>query len=193
MKAELQDFATLVDLVAHTLLREVDAELLGWWRHPSLRAVAETVHPPVGPWLDSEPSLDDAAVEYCRLFILPKGTSPVLRAWIPGELERHGFSVVESLVDAERRALGTDGAMPPSAPVVPVDHAGRALAMWAAAAKVENTGVFGDATHQISQGLVRFGEALRTSTQHPLYSTVGALVESLSIGEWHEPVMDNAS
>ena len=65
--------SAVAQLAASILVREVDATLLASLQEPATAAVLKQIEPAAGELLErdwTEVDFDDAAVEYCRLFIL---------------------------------------------------------------------------------------------------------------------------
>jgi TorA maturation chaperone TorD len=72
--------ASLYNLLARLLSTEIDADFLALLHTPDIREIFEQIHPNC---LNID--LEEAATEYCRLFILPRGVPALASAWLPGD------------------------------------------------------------------------------------------------------------
>ena len=165
--------AALYALLGRLLAAEVDAEFLAVLRSPGVAEVFERAVPACLVEFD----LEDAAAEYCRLFVLPGGVPAVAGAWLPGE-EPNRAAGIAGLVANLKSELQLE--LPQD---LPPDHAGLLLPLlaWLTGHQADAADDFIDAA--LRPWLASFARALAGRSNLPLYRAVGKLL-IVCVNDW---------
>lgn len=160
--------SAVAQLAASILVREVDATLLASLQEPATAAVLKQIEPAAGELLErdwTEADFDDAAVEYCRLFIL----TPAAPARAVAYDETKGNEVagrIQFMLDSGFLEL------PEHFATLTPDHV--ALLLLVASS------LSGDDYIQFRKDnlfwLGEFTEKLGKASSHPIYQLVGKIV-----------------
>ncbi len=121
---------------------------------------------------------EQAAVDYCTLFVLPKGVSPMAGAWLgQGDREPNGVHI-QTVVSSLSARVGFP--LPESLAAAPPEHAGLLLFLGGQLACATDSELSKEAIPFLKTTLcpwfARFSQALARSTVSPFYSKVGQLL-----------------
>jgi TorA maturation chaperone TorD len=164
--------AAAMTFLARLFASEIDAELLAALRVPGLKAGLAAFDPGVEAALDADwgpKEYEEAATEFCELFVLPNGVAPIASAWLPGD-DPNRAAALASVTHALREQGGLE--LPVSLARLPQDHVSVVLALgsWMLS-EVE--------ARQDSETLLeavflpwapRFARALEERSRHPIYA-----------------------
>lgn len=156
--------ASLYNLLARLLSTEIDADFLTLLQSEDIRGIFEQIHPGC---LNID--FDDAATEYCRLFILPKGVPALASAWLSGEnaviptLVHHLESTLQLSLPGDQR--------PDSAAVL------LPLMAWLIENQAEASADF--KAIALDPWIPAFAEALHEQANLPIYQVTAKLLQAL--------------
>lgn len=164
--------------VAHFLLHEIDEPGLEVLCQPGMLDVLEKLEPGCHDYLSRPWRADDfekAAVDYCSLFILPKGAPPFVSAWLGGTPHEHGPRLLAEIGQVSAK-LGIEVGYAN----LPVDHFGIVLTLVAEAWEQDAR----EAVTALEDGLLRsaiesFSPVARQRTQNVLYRALASLLLQL--------------
>ena len=128
--------------------------------------------------------LEEAAVEYCRLFVQPGGTAPIAAAWLasaPSDAVNPVASMVSNLVDAGQLEL------PDSLSSLPHDHLAVLLCIASELRQSDApvaTDFMGEA---LGSWTPRFADALERTATSPVYRLAARWLSSLTTPASTEP------
>ena len=125
---ELADLSGLLQLSGLLLSEELKHESLALLEEDAIRSVLIGLEPEVETFLNQEwngEALEEAAVEYCHLFVLPKGISPMASAWTSKD-EAENISLHIQTVSATLRSA-VEIHLPTKLGALPPEHAARLL------------------------------------------------------------------
>ncbi len=164
-------------MLGRLLVEELNPDLLSILKQPSVLEAFDGMDYLRQEW-DAE-THEQAAVDYCALFVLPKGVSPMAGAWLGGgEREPTGVHI-QTVVSSIRARVGFP--LPKSLAAAPPEHAGLLLFLGGQLACATDSELSQEAIPFLKATLCpwfhRFSEALANSTVSPLYSKVGQLLD----------------
>lgn len=184
---DAREHGGLYDLIGRFLLQELDADGLALLRTDTVSALLEALEPGIGPYL-ARPWTDDdfeqAAAEYCALFVLPGGVTPCASYWISGSTEEIGHQMVAG-VD---QVFDSFGLAVEDLPMgnVPRDHAGLLLSLagYLYLSDAPDAARLGQefADTFIKPFAPAFAEALAARTESPVYRALARLLSELAAG-----------
>ena len=93
----------LLRFLSRVFISEIDSDFLAVLRLPEISEVLAQAEPSIIDWLAADwsaSSFEDAAVEFCRLFVVPGVCVPVASAWQSGGQSKSGD---HSVADLSRR------------------------------------------------------------------------------------------
>lgn len=180
--------ARALELACRLLVRELDQEVVEALRQPDLCAALQAYDPGCGAYLDAlhrggRPAFDDAAAEYCALFVLGRRTSPYASAWLDGDPAERGAAVAQA-VARWMDQLGVEIA-PGQWGNIPRDHVAVLSGTTAIALLAPQP-----AGERLARSIVaetlpwvpRFARAVSRETTVPLYRAAARLLEHV-VGE----------
>ncbi len=176
--------ADLATLVARLVLREIDPPALDSLCRPEILEILEKLEPGCARYLGghdwSSEDFDEAAADYCEIFVLSKKTSPFASAWLGGAPETHGPDVARR-VHAIAAGLGLESGAASSWTVanLPPDHLGVLLSLAAEAWRLEPAVAEDFSSELLRPWIPAWAEACRASAQSPLYRAVSRLAAHL--------------
>ena len=153
--------AAVAQLAASLLAHEIDASVLSSLQQPDTAAILNQIEPAIGPMLEREWSSSDfeeAAVEYCRLFIL----NPVTPARAAAYEEKDSLEVagrIQFMLDSGFLEL------PERFKTLAPDHVALLLLVYSSLEGDDSIQFKGDNLGWLSE----FSERLEHESQHPLY------------------------
>lgn len=160
--------AAVAQLAASLLAHEIDASLIASLQQPETALILQKIEPRVAPLLDKEwnsQDFEDAAVEYCRLFIL----DPVAPARAAAYNEKKSLEVagrIQFMLDSGFLEL------PVRFKTLAPDHVALLLLVYST--------LQGDDSIQFKSDnlawLPDFSGRLETECQHPLYLLVAQIL-----------------
>ena len=160
-----------------TTNKEVDTGLLELLRLPEVKGILADAEPALGEQLDAEwdaATLEEHAVEFCRLFIHPCLCLPLAGRWAEG-VEDEQISV--------RRWFADDSGVSALAPhfaELSDTHVAKILAVRAGLVGVDAGVVASYDEEMIRPWAAAFAEQLASSTTLPLYRAVAAMLRAIS-------------
>lgn len=177
------EYNALYSFIGRCLLLELDAASVEMLRAPEMSAALSKLDPQLDAYLDREwtaDDFDDAAAEYCALFVLPRGVTQNASYWIPGDTAEVGHKLVAGVhqvlnnfeLSVEELPMGN----------VPHDNVGLLLLLAAHLYEVDETSssssTHGDdfVANFVSPWGPAFSAALLGKTQNPVYRAVGHLL-----------------
>lgn len=170
--------ASLAHLIAHFLLHEIDPPGLGTLRQPGMLETLDKLEPGCSEYLSREWQTDDfeqAAVDYCSLFVLPRGAPPFAGAWLGGAPQEHSQRLLAQIHGIARQ-LDTE----PGFANLPVDHFGLLLPLLAEAwLRDHRKAVDGLRQEILEPTIPAFAAACRQRTRNPLYRALASLLGQL--------------
>ncbi len=173
--------AGLLRFLSRVLLRELDEDLVRVLRQSEVREILVKADPTITRFLESEWSpadREEAAVEYCRLFIVPGTCLPVASAWLARTGDGKAAApdnavagVIGKLIESLELSLSADLKR------LPPDHISVALEI---AAWLELEAGAADA-REFQSAVLRFLAApfalrLGQVAEHPVYRAAGRLL-----------------
>lgn len=172
------DAAALV-LLARVFAGEIDDDLLGLLQDRGVVACLEQCEPDCAPVLASRwgpAELEAAAVEYCRLFIVPQVAAPLASAWLAGNGPNAGARIA-ALVDTLVATAELE--LPPEIAALPRDHVA-VLLLITAWLMEHRRSVSGDF---VERALVpwagRFAAVVTAQAELPLYRAFGRFLAAV--------------
>jgi TorA maturation chaperone TorD len=153
--------AAVAQLAASLLAHEIDASVLASLQQPETAAILKQIEPSVAPLLEQEWTLqdfEDAAVEYCRLFIL----NPVAPARAAAYEEKDSLEVagrIQFMLDSGFLEL------PERFKTLAPDHIALLLLVYSSLEGDDSIQFKGDNLAWVSD----FSERLENESQHALY------------------------
>lgn len=153
--------AAVAQLAASLLAHEIDASVLASLQQPETAAILKQIEPSVAPLLEQEWTLqdfEDAAVEFCRLFIL----NPVAPARAAAYEEKDSLEVagrIQFMLDSGFMEL------PERFKTLAPDHIALLLLVYSSLEGDDSIQFKGDNLAWISD----FSERLENEGQHALY------------------------
>jgi TorA maturation chaperone TorD len=177
--------ARLLEVCSRLLLSEVDAKCLTALRDPALRTPLAQLEATLPDWLGRDPwsahRFDEAAADFCELFVLSPGTSPCASAWLGDEPARIG-AAFNTHVEHWCGALGLAISNAPLGRV-PRDHVAVLLGLYAHATLKADEASSALAAEIYDSALApwipRFARAVLKKTRNPLYRAVARLLDQL--------------
>lgn len=176
--------ARLLELCARLLVLELDEEARLALNREGLAQGFEELEPGfidyiVGEW--GVEHFDQASAEYCRLFLMPKGTAPVASAWMGDEPAQVGAQIHDAIM-GWMLALDLDLEQGPWGRL-PLDHIAVLSGLYSLALQSEDEVTVGLAA-QIKERAVRpwlgaWVEAVLAKSQNPLYRGVVKLLREI--------------
>lgn len=177
-------YQALYGLIGRCLLLELDADVLGVLRAPDIAPVLGKLDAEFQPYVNrawTQAEYDDAAAEYCALFVLPKGVTLTASYWIPGSTEEIGHQLVAGVLkvlenfelSVESLAIGN----------VPKDNIGLLLMLAAQIYGMDEmrSTRFGD--EFVEQFVLPWGhgfcDGLLARTHNPVYRAIAHLLAQL--------------
>lgn len=170
--------ASLARLVAHFLLHEIDEPGLGILRQPEMLEAFEKLEPGCRAYLTRDwqaADFEQAAVDYCSLFVLPGGAPPFAGAWLGGAPDEHGSRLLGRISQVAQR-LEVDARYAN----LPADHLGLLLTLQAEAWQQEDpqtAELLEDEVLRPTAGA--FGSAARERTGNRFYRAMASLLVQL--------------
>lgn len=172
-RAAVPPEASALALLGRVLAGEIDDELLALLQDRAVAECLEQCEPECAPllsrpWRHAE--IEAAAVEYCRLFIVPQAAAPLASAWLSGNDSNSGAAIA-GLVDTLVATVELE--FPQGLAVLPRDHVAvlLAVAAWLSEQRHAAAGEFVDRTLRPWVG--RFSSALTAQAELPLYRAFG--------------------
>ena len=168
--------AAVLQLTATLLATEIEPQLLSVLQEPETASALSNIEPAckellTRPW--EETDFDDAAVEFCRLFILNPAVPPRAIAWMEKDAQANPVvaSRIQTLIDHGTLRLG------PPFQNLPPDHIAVLLLVYSqlAASSQERGKEF--VTENLSSWLPQFTSSLRECRTHPIYSLAAKLIQ----------------
>ena len=178
---ELSAHAGLLRFLSRVFLRELDVEFIHVLRQSAVGDVLVKADPTMTEFLRSDPSpreLEEAAIEYCRLFVVPGACLPVASAWQARTEDEKTTgpddavaSVVRALMESQKLSLGAE------LTTLPPDHISVALEI-AAWLELEAEPV---ESREFRSVVLRswaapFAQRLGVVAEHPVYRAAGRLL-----------------
>ncbi len=179
------EYGALYSLLGRCLLLELDADTVALLATPAMASVLGKLDAEFAPYVNrawGPAEFDDAAAEYCALFVLPKGVTLNASYWIPGVSEDIGHQLVAGV----RQVLDNFGLTVEALNTgnVPKDNIGLLLLLAAHLYQLEDEQralEYGD--EFVAQFVVPWGaafcEALLARTNSPVYRALGQLLAEL--------------
>lgn len=175
--------ARVLELACRLLVRELDDETVEALADRSLADALDAYQPGCSGYLarlaaDSGPGLQDAATDFCALFVVSKPTCPYASAWLPGTSAETGAAITRS-VDDWMTQLAIELA-PGAWGNIPRDHV--AVLAGLVALALHQPGPDGVALARTiaasTLGWVpAFADAVCAATGNPLYRAAARMVE----------------
>ncbi|MEM7383939.1 MAG: hypothetical protein AAF514_03255 [Verrucomicrobiota bacterium] len=172
----------LFQLLGRLLCEELNPGLIDLLQAPDINAILIANHPNCAaylarPWDECE--FERAATEYCRLFVLPGGISPLAGAWVKKGDQSPGVGI-DQLVRAVSSEIELP--LPRSVETMPSEHGGRLLSIGGRLMCASDPGI-------ASQGLTflqattipwmkSFSQALSQVPESPFYPAIGHVLQS---------------
>ncbi len=165
-------------------MEELNSELIGILQAPEVHAVFAQVNPACADYLSQAwdaKAYEQAAVDYCELFILPKGISPMAGAWYDKGAGAEAASIkIQQAVGMLRSSV--DLALPQPFQQTPAEHAGVLLFICGRLFAADDQEIQGRGLPffhvTTSTWLQAFSKALSGNRVSPFYQAVGTLVEN---------------
>ncbi len=173
--------AALCLLAARLLLREMDEPARAALLEEGAHQVLDKLAPGCAAYLEapwSEQTIETAAAEYCRLFLLPGGAPPFVSAWLADGTDQ-GHAVVAQC-EAAAEALGLEGPTPDN---LPPDHLGVLMIVLAEAwqvADAEGQPARVMRAELLGTWLDSFLAKLEALTVNPLYRALGGVIRGIA-------------
>ena len=171
--------AGLYLLFAELIHREIDAKLLDLLRQPEVLAGFTELEPSCADYLTrewSESDYENAAVDFCDLFIMPEsGSAPRAAAWLEmgGELTAEAVdSVVNQFITEWKIEV------PPSYQYLAYDHLSLIFYLAVVIAEQDEELAEEFEAAVLTPWIGRFGESLKSSSS-PFYRALGVMLSSL--------------
>ena len=170
--------AGLYLLFAELIHREIDTKLLDLLRQPEILAGFTEVEPSCADYLTkdwSESDYENAAVDFCDLFIMPEsGSAPRAAAWLEmgGELTAEAVDAVVNQFITEWKVE-----VPPSYQYLAHDHLSLIFYLTVVIAEQDQTLADEFEAAVLSPWIGRFGESLASSSS-PVYKALGVMLGS---------------
>ncbi len=161
--------ASLYALLGRFFAAEIDRDLFETLQVPDIRETFEKIEPGCTACFDEEA----AAAEFCRLFVLPKGTPAVAGAWLKGTGSPNSTAIV-GLVLNLRSALDLD--LPDH---LPPDHAGVLLPLMAWLLDHQPDAAADFREQALAPWVAPFAAALQEKAELPLYRVVAKILPAL--------------
>lgn len=172
--------AGLSRLFSRFFQREIDKEFLTFLQKPEIREVLLTSADDasellVNPWHHSH--WEDAAVEYCRLFVVPGLCPPLASA--AGERRKKSQDDEGDVASRVMVLLNSGGLqLPPELAVLPPDHLSVLLEIYAWILESEDAEGAADFREFFIQSWVGpFCDSLVSSSTHPVYLALALLFQ----------------
>ncbi len=173
--------ASVARLIAHFLLCEIDEDGLRTLLQPDVLEILEKLEPGCAEYLEGDwhaADFEQAAVDYCSLFVLPKGAPPFASAWLGGTPHEHGprlLALIRQVAGRLEIDLGFEN--------LPADHLGLVLSLWAEAVEREASEAAAIVEVELLQPVVHdFCRAARDGTQNVFYRGMASLLDQLFRG-----------
>lgn len=166
-----------MQLLGRLLVEELSPELIRILRQPALLEAFGGMAYLTQEW--DAATYEQAAVDYCTLFVLPKGgVSPMAGAWLGGE-EREPTGVhIQTVVSSIRARV--EFPLPPTLAAVPPEHVGLLLFLGGQLACATDSELSQEAISfwksTLCPWVSRFSASLAQTTVSPFYSKVGQLL-----------------
>lgn len=172
----------LLHLLGHLLSQELNAELLRVLQEPEVRKVLIQAEPGCADYLEgdwSEERIEAAAVDFCTLFILPKGVSPMASAWCPRGADSETVSIgIQQLVRSLSEQVEIP--LPSGMQGIPAEHAGLLLYLGGSLVAADDEALREQALSFLQEStvpwLAKFADRLSTHPLNPLYRAVGVIL-----------------
>jgi TorA maturation chaperone TorD len=172
----------LMQLLGRLLVEELNPELIDILTQPDVLAVFGQADPDCVAYLSQTwdaAAYEQAAVDYCHLFILPKGVAPMASAWTENA-ENLSIQIQQSVASLR---TSVDLALPEAFGALPEEHAGLLLFIAGRLAFAEDPDIREQAPPFLqataASWLGKFSDALAGSTTGPFYRSVGILLRQL--------------
>jgi TorA maturation chaperone TorD len=177
--------ATLLEMVARLLLKELDEDARVALSHPDLARVFEELSPGFmayvgrGPWTQAQQDMADA--DFCHLFLLNKGTAPYASAWVGDDPAVAGAAVTElSERWCERLSLKIEAGPWGN---IPRDHVAVLIGLIAHASLTpgpHSEGLIADILQRgLGRWIFQFINAVESATNNPVYRGAVLLLADL--------------
>lgn len=191
MQFEATQHKNLYGLLGRCLISELDLQTVQSLQSPAIAEVLTTLDAELGPYLSkawNQAEFDNAAAEYCALFVLPGGVTQVASHWVPGPTEQNGHKIVAGVeqilenfgLQVEQQRMGN----------VPKDNVGLLLLLAAElfALDASEASTHGQqfVANYVTPWALDFGAALRDRNSTPLYRAIGELLVLLHAGHEFE-------
>lgn len=172
-------WGSLATLVVHLVLRELEPASLAALCQEDVLTVLDKLEPGCGDYLAGrtwEPAdFDEAAADYCDVFILGKKTAPYASAWLSGDPLVNGPRLAVRVSEVAT-SLGLDPAVLAE---LPPDHLGVLLSLvieaWQRRPELADDLV----DELLASWVPALGEALQSHSRSPLYRALGSLMRQL--------------
>ena len=130
-----------------------------------------------GVW--TEARIEAAAVDFCTLFILPKGVSPMASAWCPKGADAESVSIgIQQLVRSLSEQVQIP--LPVGMQEIPAEHAGLLLYLGGSLAAADDATLRDQACSFLQEATVpwleQFATRLSEHPASPLYRAVGVIL-----------------
>ncbi len=184
MQIEAAQNKALYGLVGRCLVTELDSDAVTALRSPAILSVLGKLDDKLDGYLVrdwNEGDYEEAAAEFCALFVLPKGVTQIASSWIPGSTEDIGHKLVAGVrqilenfsLEVETLSMGN----------VPKDNVGLLSLLAAELYGIDevDSSSHGDDFVQsyVAPWGNAFGQALQAKTKNPLYRAIGGLLVEL--------------
>lgn len=188
---ELADLSGLLQLSSLLLSEELNHESLALLDEDAIRSVLIGLEPEVEPFLNQEwnsEALEEAAVEYCHLFVLPKGISPMASAWTSKDEAENISLHIQTVSSTLRSSVEFD--LPPKLAALPPEHAASLLSTAAGLASSRELEIQSQAIPFLETTTIpwlgKFSEKLSQNSTSTFYRAVGRLIH-LTYSEYITP------
>lgn len=170
--------APIYQLLGTLLLEEIGPDMLTTLRSSDIAPVLEAISPGCQAWLAgewSEADFDEAAADYCQLFLLNDSVSPWAGAWLGAD---PGIDRARWLAHAEA-AFTECGRLPETehGHAAPPDHLGLLLYLLAGLEEADSEQAPQYAKLLLGDWVVQLGQQIASRAPNPLYRALGRLLE----------------
>ena len=171
-----------LSLMARILATEIDPDLVELLQNRTVAECLERCEPDCAsalarPWTQEE--IEAAAVEYCRLFVVPQAVAPLASAWLSDE-NAGGGAAIAGLVDQIVAIVELE--LPQELAVLPRDHIAVLLAIAAWMIETSHPAADDFIARTLSPWLGRFSSELAAQAELPLYRAFGSFLGAADAG-----------
>ncbi|MCG8416586.1 MAG: molecular chaperone TorD family protein [Proteobacteria bacterium] len=179
-----KEYGILYGLIGRFLLVELDSAAVEALRSQDIISVLDKLQPGCESYLSrhwTDEDYDDAAAEYCALFVLPGKVPLIASYWIPGATEEIGHQLVAGVREVLQRFALSVAALHTGN--VPGDHVGL-LSLLAAYLYQQDDPLAAQHGRDfvetfVSPWVPAFTGALLAKTENPFYRALGHLLAQL--------------